>query len=1112
MKPHNTLTEGEPLKREKFISPAREFGIMPFWFWNGEMDYAEITYQLQEYYAKGIPAIYIHARFGINDHVPYLSEDWFERVKFTVEKAQEIGLQVWIFDEYNWPSGTAGQSIMQDKPKLTNRYLELVEDSIPGQYFTFMEGTDSRYHDLEQSEPIYACAILQKDLDAGNPNFIDLMPSLSFNKVISWEAPPGPWKLFFFIERQASWYADVLNEETTREFLARTHQRYKESVGAEKFGEKIRGFYTDEPAMHYFEIFKNNSTLPWSAQMLRIFRERKGYDLKPLLPMLYYNIGPETEQIRYDFFSALSDQYEDAFYRQISDWCRENDTDFTGHLLCEESIRLHAKTGGNLFHMLRHMDMVGVDHLYPRVGTRQMPNEHVALKIASSAAHQNGSTRLLCESMGGLYWDCTMERMKWVADWEYVLGVNLLNPHGFHYAIEGSRKRDWPPSQFYHHTWWQEYADFNTYISRLGYILSGGRHIAKLAVLYPINTVWATYTPQSPTPVGALIEAEFPYLADRLLRIHIDYDYLDEDTLAQCRLEDGKLCIQGEQYEALLLPAMTHIKASTMDMLERFVAAGGSVLADTLLPMQCIEGKEDNLTERVERLFGADPVLVRKSYEEGTQIPFTLHRKTHGNGLCLFAKGRGFAENGDLETLRKAVTEMVAPEITIDSEEIFYLHRMKDGENLFFLVNPTGETVDTRVTLDGCFAPECWNLESGVITPMAVYRVTKKTTEFSLNFAPYASMLISTQPYTGQPHLEQSNFTVVRTEETFVLGAGGPEEKRAVICKEGKRRTWEARLSEEDTEFPCSKEWLFCTDKPNTILSDSYKMRFAAPGEGEDTAKEICSMDYPFENWYDFKMGAWEMQLPVERDSDNYPQELWYAVSFWAEYLPEDAALLLDGFSGSSWELYVNGTRVSGPFVRSYLDAEIRQASVDKLLRFGKNTVAVKLTVTKKSDGMLDLMKMVGSFRVESRASGYVIAPPVEKLPLGDWTQMGYPFYSGAGIYSGSFLVPEGAENDRIILTADVGSDILEVSVNGGTMEKRLWHPYSIDLTGQVHAGENQLSLRCVNTLINMLEGKTQVSGIRELKITAQKLFRINLSVEVPTEKGIDNGKEKALY
>ena len=82
-----------------------------------------------------------------------------------------------------------------------------------------MEGTDSRYNDLEQSEPIYACAIKLEDMENGNYEIIDLMPSLSFDKVITWEAPKGPWKLFFFIERKASWYADVLNPETTNYYF-----------------------------------------------------------------------------------------------------------------------------------------------------------------------------------------------------------------------------------------------------------------------------------------------------------------------------------------------------------------------------------------------------------------------------------------------------------------------------------------------------------------------------------------------------------------------------------------------------------------------------------------------------------------------------------------------------------------------------------------------------------------------------------------------------------------------------------------------------------------------------------------------------------------------------
>jgi hypothetical protein len=69
--------------------------------------------------------------------------------------------------------------------------------------------------------------------------------------------------------------------------------------------------------------------------------------------------------------------------------------------------------------------------------------------------------------------------MKWMNNWEYVLGVNLFNNHGYHYTIEGERKRDWPPSQFYHHTWWKYYDRFIEYNARLSHVLTGGSHVAK---------------------------------------------------------------------------------------------------------------------------------------------------------------------------------------------------------------------------------------------------------------------------------------------------------------------------------------------------------------------------------------------------------------------------------------------------------------------------------------------------------------------------------------------------------------------------------------------------------------------------------------------------------
>ena len=145
-----------------------------------------------------------------------------------------------------------------------------------------------------------------------------------------------------------------------------------------------------------------------------------------------------------------------------------------------------------------------MDHLYPRIGSADRPEEHVAMKVGSSASHHFGSTRLLCESLGGTYWDCTMERMKWIADWEYVLGVNLFNPHGFHYSLEGERKRDWPPSQFYHHPGRRSTACSTLISAANSYMLSGGRHVPRLPCFYLIVSIMANYTPQAATDAAAL--------------------------------------------------------------------------------------------------------------------------------------------------------------------------------------------------------------------------------------------------------------------------------------------------------------------------------------------------------------------------------------------------------------------------------------------------------------------------------------------------------------------------------------------------------------------------------------------------------------------------------
>lgn len=1076
----NIIVNGAPLTREDFYKTVPEFGIMPFWFVNGGMDYDEMAYQLKEYKDKGIPGIYFHSRFGTLEHTGYLTEDWFDRLRFAVKTARELGLQIWVYDEYNWPSGTAGQEVMRQDPNLTQRYLELVEAHIPGQYFTFMEGTDSRYNDLEQSEPVYACAFLEKDIENKNFEYIDLMPNLAFDKVVTWQAPEGPWKLMYFIQRQASWYADVLNDEATDKFLELTHERYKQEIGG-KLADSVVGFYTDEPAMHYFEVARDNYIIPWSRQMLKIFREHNGYSLLRELPKLFYDFGGDTQQVRYDFWSCLTKQYEKTFYKKIRDWCDDNQVLFTGHLLFEEWLRLHARTGGNLFTHLQHLHMTGSDHLYPRVGNRDMPDEHVALKICSSAAHHFGSTRLLCESMGGAYWDCTMERMKWIADWEYVLGVNLFNPHGFHYSIEGERKRDWPPSMFYQHTWWPQYRRFNDYVSRMGYLLSGGHHVAKIAVLYPINSIWANYTPQAANAQSALISREFNWMADRLLRLHLDYDILDEDVMDQCELtEDGALTIRGERYECLILTGLTHIKAKTLDRLERFVAAGGRVLADGLLPIASIEGEAADFTRRVEALFGRNPEVVLADFLAG-KAPFDTVETRTGKGRAVLALGDGFCEGERLQAFEGILRSMVTAEVYIDNDEVFVLHRVKDGENFFFLCNPTNNSFDINIRFLGEHGLERWDLESGDISPLHTLRYEGGDTHITLPMPRIGSLMLK---LTDKPAYSASDTNLVLTslENVQAQGYGRVEgEATAVVNGQTKKAPAQANLP----AYTPGKQWDIKASTPNALVVKEWKFLYAK--EGVD-ANSLQTRDLSQE--LDMRMGGWAFQLPNERDEDTYPVDAWFVADFRADYLPEDLQLLIDGYKCQAYELYLNGVKMDETPARSYLDAEILSVPFKPLIK-GNNRIAIRMTLTSNTGGLLDMIKLVGDFTVGRDEQGEFIAPPRHTLTYGDWCHQGYPYLAAMVDYSQHITLPEGFLGQRLVLSADVGDDLFEVYINGEHAGTRMWQPYELDITPYVTEASFALTIRVVNTIANLLEAKGDPSGLNALYITPYPVYKL---------------------
>lgn len=80
------------------------------WFWNASLNEAEIRRQIAMFEQARIREFFIHPLYGLE--VPYLSDAYFDAFGVAIDEARKRGMRVWLYDEYAWPSGTAGGSVI----------------------------------------------------------------------------------------------------------------------------------------------------------------------------------------------------------------------------------------------------------------------------------------------------------------------------------------------------------------------------------------------------------------------------------------------------------------------------------------------------------------------------------------------------------------------------------------------------------------------------------------------------------------------------------------------------------------------------------------------------------------------------------------------------------------------------------------------------------------------------------------------------------------------------------------------------------------------------------------------------------------------------------------
>jgi hypothetical protein len=228
--------------REKFRQVPEETSVVPFWFWNKDLRKTELKLQLVEMKSQGVLEAMIHARRGLE--IEYLSEEWFDRVEFTLQESRKMGLKMWVYDEDNWPSGYAGGRVLKVNPDYRGKCLHMMK----------MKAEDLSTHETN-GHVIAVVAGRMVDQRIEPSSLRDITSSVL--ETGSWLPLEGDWIVYVFVQRYISWkpayseerYVDLIDPAAVKCFIDLTYEEYARRFG-EYFGNTLKGFFTDEPGFY----------------------------------------------------------------------------------------------------------------------------------------------------------------------------------------------------------------------------------------------------------------------------------------------------------------------------------------------------------------------------------------------------------------------------------------------------------------------------------------------------------------------------------------------------------------------------------------------------------------------------------------------------------------------------------------------------------------------------------------------------------------------------------------------------------------------------------------------------------------------------------------------
>ena len=313
---------------------VRGDGMIPFLAITGKPTESEVRAKVAAIQAQGIDSFLIYARSGLE--LDYMGEEWLKLNEWFCDEAEKRDMKVWLYDEYNWPSGTCKGRVPNENDAW--RYAE------HGVY----RNPDGSYR---------------------------------------WTTALAP----------AGW-VNVCEPAAVARFIELTHEVYAKRLARWFANKTILGIFTDEPGHPTRVTFPDGKPLVSFRKYSGLEEEYRAATGRELKADVEKWLATKDGDVWSVYLDLMGKRFRAAYFDQLRAWCDKHGILLTGHMISENDIVGSARCNGNPLLCLRGESLPGMDEIgtaYDSSATARPQIEWVTYNVARQAILHRGNGGLV---------------------------------------------------------------------------------------------------------------------------------------------------------------------------------------------------------------------------------------------------------------------------------------------------------------------------------------------------------------------------------------------------------------------------------------------------------------------------------------------------------------------------------------------------------------------------------------------------------------------------------------------------------------------------------------------------------------------------------------------